>query len=289
LFALLGAACSGRQASSGSMLVSGNLSQTQLLVTNAEAKKTSSQLTSLLNSQGAAAAQSLASLVLCKQDDPKVYLVIGEERRHIVDWDTYLNLGFTQEQIIPCGAMADYAEGAPITRLLKGSGDPVYWMEAGRRRHIPNMETFFALGLQVEDIATVPDDVLSSWPLGTALPSVTTSLVLCKQDDPKVYLVIGEERLHIVDWDTFLSLGFRQEQIVPCGAMADYAEGAPITRLLKGSGDPVYWMEAGRRRHIPNMQTFFALGFQVKDIATVPDDVLSSWPLGTALPSAQGS
>ncbi len=108
---------------------------------------------------------------LCQSGSPAVYLVFNAERHHIVDWETFLNLGFEQEQIIACGASVAYAEGIPLTRLLKGSGDAVYWLENGLRRHIPDMETFRALGYREQDIALVPDELLAIWPLGEPVSS----------------------------------------------------------------------------------------------------------------------
>ena len=113
-----------------------------------------------------------ASLV-CKSSGPEVYLVVGAVRRHIVDWDTFLNLGYEAEEIAPCPAGVSLSDGAPLTRLLKGSGDAVYWMEDGSRRHIPDMATFSARGYHIQDIAVVPDDLLVSWPLGDPLSSTS--------------------------------------------------------------------------------------------------------------------
>jgi hypothetical protein len=127
----------------------------------------------------------------------------------------------------------------------------------------------------------------------TALPSATLSsipqekLFLCQIDGPEVYLVFDAKRHHIIDWQTFLNAGFTQEQIRACGASAAYAEGPAITRLLKGSSDPVYWLENGLRRHIPDMETFRALGYREQDIAVVSDELLATWPLGEPIPPLQ--
>lgn len=111
--------------------------------------------------------------VPCIIEGPEVYLVIDNTLRHIVDWDTFLSLGYLQPDIIPCGASAAYTVGSPITRLLRGSDAPVYWMENGLRRHIPDMATFTALGFQISGIAILPDSLLSLWPLGDPLPRLT--------------------------------------------------------------------------------------------------------------------
>jgi hypothetical protein len=113
-------------------------------------------------------------VTLFKAEGPEVYLV--EEttwtHRHIVDWETFLHLGFRQSDIVTHTRFAGYPEGPPITRLLKGAGEWVYWMENGQRRHIPDMETFVQLGHRQEDISEIPDELLVTWPLGEPLPSV---------------------------------------------------------------------------------------------------------------------
>jgi hypothetical protein len=106
---------------------------------------------------------------------PEVYLIIEGKRRHIVDWTTFENLGYKAADIGSCGSNASLPEGAPITRLFKGSGDAVYHMELGYRHHIPDMTTFTANGFRVEDITILPDAILNLWPLGVELTPVTAS------------------------------------------------------------------------------------------------------------------
>ena len=100
-----------------------------------------------------------------------MYLVVDTTRRHILDWDTFLNLGYKTSDIVPCGGAQQYPEGMPITRLIKGATEPVYWMEKGVRRHIPDMATFATLGFQVEDISVLPDAIVALWPMGNPLVS----------------------------------------------------------------------------------------------------------------------
>ena len=112
---------------------------------------------------------------LCKVETPAVYLVIDETRRHVADLETFLQLGYTVDDIQACGAAMDLPQGQPITRLLKGSGEDVFWMEAGHRRLIPDMETLTALGFDPTQIVEVPDDVLAGWPLGEPMAAPTTA------------------------------------------------------------------------------------------------------------------
>jgi len=142
----------------------------------------------------AAQAQSDSLPIPCLGSDGfKVYLIIDGTRRHIVDWDTFLNLGYQQSQIIPCDADNSDPEGAPITRLFKGSDAPIYWLENGRRRHIPDMDTFAALGFRTSDVSDIPDDLLSLWTLGTPLPSLSAT------PGDKIYSeqVIGDDTIRL--------------------------------------------------------------------------------------------
>lgn len=134
-----------------------------------------------------AQATSASFLVPCIIDGPEVYLVIDNTRRHIVDWDTFLNLGYQQPDIMPCGVSAAYPEGSPITRLFKGTDAPVYWMENGVRRHIPDMATFSAMGFQISEITLLPDNILSLWPLGDPMPKLSEPSAQIVQE-----LVIGD-------------------------------------------------------------------------------------------------
>lgn len=99
-------------------------------------------------------------------------MVVNETRRHIVDYATFLDLGYRDEDVVACSGLPDAPQGPPITRLVKGSDERVYWVELGARRHIPNMETFAALGYREEEIAILPDAILDRWPEGEPIATV---------------------------------------------------------------------------------------------------------------------
>jgi hypothetical protein len=128
--------------------------------------------------------------------------------------------------------------------------------------------------------------MLLAVPFITQAQSTSTLPAPCQSDWPKVYLVVDNTRRHITDWATFLDLGYLTPDIVPCGEAVNDPEGAPITHLFKGASSvEVYLMETGLRRHIPDMDTFNALGFQVKNITTLPDEIVNLWPTGMPLDS----
>ncbi len=61
--------------------------------------------------------------------------------------------------------------------LIKGSDDAVYYVMGGRRRHIPDLETFNALGFRWQDVHILSDIALASVPGGSRLPSVRSGWV----------------------------------------------------------------------------------------------------------------
>ncbi len=232
---------------------------------------------------------------------PDVYLMIDKSRRHIVNWDTFLALGYRQSDIVPCGAAANDPLGGPITRLFKGSDASVYWMEAGQRRHIPDMQTFSAMGYTISDITVLPDSILTLWPEGAPLPSSAQTqaataqptaaksgaVSVCGTDLDHAYLVAGDIRYPIYGWVNTLNLGFTEADLHPCDAnLHDTLTAAIRSSLIKGSADAVYWMQNGVRHHIPDMATFDKLGFNGLDITVLPDWIVSWWPLGDDLTSA---
>ena len=117
--------------------------------------------------------------VPCTINQPDIFMVVGLQRRHIADWQTFLSLGYVAADVVPCLRVTSYPEGAPVTRLVKGSGKDVYLMQNGVRRRIPNMDTLTALGYQTADITTLPDMLVALWPAGSTLPARRQSQTGC--------------------------------------------------------------------------------------------------------------
>ena len=64
------------------------------------------------------------------------------------------------------GSAGPLGDGSIVT----GTGREVYLIEGGRRREIPDIQTFKALGLDPHKMVTVSDDELARIPLGEPLP-----------------------------------------------------------------------------------------------------------------------
>lgn len=56
--------------------------------------------------------------------------------------------------------------------LIKGSGNPIYIIQGGQRRHIPNPDTFNKMGLDWNAVLAISDNVLNTIPAGDPMPSL---------------------------------------------------------------------------------------------------------------------
>jgi len=201
-----------------------------------------------------------------------------------------------------------YAQGAPQTiqvivsnypegTLMRGSGPEVFRLSGGLRRHIPNVATFEALGLDWGSVLQVPDSGLASLAAGDPLPDVLATGRLVRGGGPEVYVMDSGLRRHVTDPEALLACGYGWEGIASLSnsTLASLPEGEPVAgppcprfsppegSLLHGSGPPVYVVRGGIRRHIPNVPTFEALSFRWGNLDNVPDWMLNQVPEGQPL------
>ncbi|NJM59204.1 MAG: M23 family metallopeptidase [Oscillatoriales cyanobacterium RU_3_3] len=115
---------------------------------------------------------------LVKGSGNPVYLIQGNLRRHVPDPETFnfMGINWGDVQSISDDHLNGIGLGVSLPSrkngaLVHGSDGKVYLMENGQRRHIPNPETFNAMGLNWGAIQYVSDSDLNAIPLGNPLPS----------------------------------------------------------------------------------------------------------------------
>ena len=138
---------------------------------------------------------SFSEGALLKGSDGKVYLIQQAHRRWVPDPETFnaIGLDWNAIQNIGDGDLSDIPLGFPLPSrkngaLVQGSGPEVYWMENGYRRHVPNTETFNAMGLDWNAIQRISDTDLNDIPEGAALPPVN---VWQNPLDPGTYTIFS--------------------------------------------------------------------------------------------------
>jgi hypothetical protein len=114
---------------------------------------------------------------LLKASGPQIDLIQGHERRWIPDPPTfnYMGLDWNAVQTISDANWNAIPVGPPLPSrsdgtLLKDSNPPVYVMQVGERRWIPDPATFNALGYNWGAIQYVLDADLNAIPLGPQIP-----------------------------------------------------------------------------------------------------------------------
>jgi len=141
----------------------------------------------------------------------------------------------SESEICPFGCgetlYSSVAELCPYSNgtLIMGSGAKVYVVLNGYRYHIPNPETFDALGYQWDKILSLPDYEVNAIPEATPFPSVVPVSgplnypdgTLVKGLTSKVYVVLNDCRHWIPDQATFKAMGYDWGKLLSLGAGAE--------------------------------------------------------------------
>lgn len=124
--------------------------------------------------------------VLIKGTSEKVYVIENGLKRWIKTADIFNKLGYSWANIlsvssdllnnIPPGREISGASQYPDGTLIRGNGPPVYLIEKGIRRWIPNPQIFTSLGLNWQNIIKVSDKTLNRIKNGEDIPPAYNSL-----------------------------------------------------------------------------------------------------------------
>jgi hypothetical protein len=270
---------------------------------NPTARKTSVQAANLLPKL------KEGSLVRGSTSTP-IYVINVGRRRLIPNTATFDALGYKLKNVVQLSEQQLKAipELPPILlkrnsefkdgSLVKGNSDEIYLISLGGRRLIPDTKTFEALGYQPENVRQISNRELKSIPEYAPLPFSTASFkegTLIRGSLPAVYVISGNMRRLIPDEATFNASGYKWENV---RTISDRALNAipelplPSTNvvfkdgtLLKGSRAAIYVISSGRRRLIPNGQTFDALGYRWENVQQISDSQLEGIPEMPPLPS----
>jgi hypothetical protein len=126
-------------------------------------------------------------------------------------------------------ARVRFQDGNVNGRLVMDYSGKVYVVLNDYRYHIPNPETFDALGYQWEKIVPLSYEDEIAIPERTPFPSVVPvsgplnhpNGTLVKGLTSKVYVVLNDCRHWIPDQDTFNAMGYNWDKILSLGAVAE--------------------------------------------------------------------
>ena len=182
----------------------------------------------------------LPDLSVVRAEDGATYLLIGDERRHIVSPQAFAAVGFNPEEVeeVTTADLADYRLGRNITeydarpdrRVARDRQDGSYWLlEAGVRHAIvhPSLLTLALSGLPVQ---TLPHEEIAAAADGEPIKLLDGELAKAA-GDPKVYVISAGQKRPIASEDDFIAFGYSWKKIVtvPAVVLALHSDGPTLT------------------------------------------------------------
>lgn len=224
----------------------------------------------------------------------KTYLLrLGQKRpfaspvvtESLVDPEKAVEVSDTELDAYPDGPTIQF----PKFALLKDPKNAIWLLTEGGRRHITDMETFNRFGFNADEIIDVQDTDLQDYEILPPIDQKTEfpqGRVLQDTGD-KSYWYVEDDVKQLIPDKAFLSLYFSGRNIkkVSSKALAKYKVGETYrfhdAELVRGIKSPaVSVIQDGKLRPIPSAEVFETLGWKWKNVVTVPDNLLSAYPVG---------
>ena len=168
------------------------------------------------------------------KNDPKHYMrIMNRNKGGHVD----LLTNYTAEQALTSTQLTNLQGKA----IQGQNGKAIYVIDHGKRRCIPNADTFFKLNYTMLDVIVLSDQKVKNIPEGDSMPSLALSPT------------------QLANWQG---------------------------KAIRGhNGKSIYVFDQGKRRSIPNFDTFFKLNYTMLDVIVLSDQEVKDIPEGESMPS----
>ena len=121
------------------------------------------------------------TLIRCDDEGP-IWTIKGGKRRRIPGWDVFLQSGYKVVDVlklsektlsrIPEGPIStEFPVASALVRILGDASGPIWLVEHGIRRRIPDWETFKRLGYSLEYVQHLGRKIVGRLPEGDPLAS----------------------------------------------------------------------------------------------------------------------
>lgn len=224
----------------------------------------------------------------------KTYLIrLGEKRpfssptvvQSLVDTDKIVSVSETELSAYPDGPAIRF----PKFALLRDPKHRIWLLTGTSKRHIMDMKAFRKFGFNEDEVEDVADADLADYPVADPI-TVKTEFpqgVVMKEKETNAYWYIENNEKRQIPTKVFLTLYFRGRTIrtVSSKKLATYTTGNPYQlhdgELVRSARTPsVYVVENGELRPIPTAEAFLAVGWQWKNVITVPESILKTYTVG---------
>ena len=215
---------------------------------------------------------------------------------HYYKWSSVQTIAITELSNIPNGPAMEYNTHYREGRLVNAFGGGVFLVDNGKKRPIPNIETFYSNYYKWSDVLTVTSSELSLIPDGTILPYNVNfrNGRLVNAPSQGVFLIENGQKRAFPSETIFLSYGYKWSDVltitttelslIPSGTILVYNINNLEGRLVASFGGGVFLVDNGKKRPIPNIETFYSNYYKWSDVLTVTSSELSLIPDGTILP-----
>ena len=183
---------------------------------------------------------------LLKDPEGRIWLLVGNDRRQIINMDTFHGLGFIDDEIqdVADVDLASYTVGDKITsanvyptgELIQAPNTKLVWfVEAGTKHQIDNA-AILTLYFPGQRPKKIPQAKIDSLPAGDPYRLQAGELVKAA-DSPGVFVIENGNKRLIPSGDVFESMGWNWSSIktIPEDYLASYVDGDPVNALPPAS------------------------------------------------------
>jgi len=226
-----------------------------------------------------------------------VWLIDGGKKRPFTSRGA-LSSRFDEKKIIVVdkSVLDNYEKGDAIKfpnySIIRTPDKKRYLLVDSAKRYIVSDEAFKKIGFNPEEIIDAPEADLAGYVDGPRLSATSTNILGNLMQNTKnggIYFVQDNTKAPLVD-KIFLNTKFKGKKIIKASenTLAKYTKVAPVLfgngELLKSNASQaVYLIDGGQKRPFASGQTFETLGYNWNNVITVSPQLLSLYPLGSAM------
>src|SRR3990172_13225900 len=212
----------------------------------------------------------------------KVYLIYRGTKHHLKSSKvfSYYGVSWSDLETISYTAATGIWTGTPIGYLTKGSSAAVYLVAGNKRYYINDYTLMQMWGFNWNSIETISSTVLNRVPAGGNL------MMLAKGSGSPVYAMLGGYGAHVNSADVWNAWQFSWNSITQLdnGTLAILNIVSPdLTRIIKGSGPEIYFVDNGTKRHLQSASSFASFSAVFGGYFTINDGSLNYIPNGAPI------
>ncbi|MFW5888649.1 MAG: hypothetical protein ACOCVY_02960 [Patescibacteria group bacterium] len=232
--------------------------------------------------------------LLSAEGEPGVWLIKGGMKKPF-QTQTALTSRFDKDKVIQVSksTLSKYPKGAPVKfpnySLVRSPDGSIYLLVDNKKRKIANHEAFKSIGFHPQEIMNASWADIRSYTNGEPLTTTSTyptGALVQNKNTGGIYWVYEGKKHPVLD-RIFLETKFANKSIIPAEneKLDKYKTGEPIVfdngELLTSPKDPgVYLIVNGKKRAFISAEVFTEMGYQWKNIITVPENVLDLYEEG---------